>query len=66
MRLRIFTKDENSRISILLRLREMNNKRTDLLYDLCDFKIYKTENDGKEIEQYFHELKERLTDLENG
>jgi len=44
----------------------MNNKRTDLLYDLCDFKIYKTENDGKEIEQYFHELKERLTDLENG
>lgn len=66
LRLRIFTKDENSRISILLRLREMNNKRTDLLYDLCDFKIYKTENDGKEIEQYFHELKERLTDLENG
>ena len=45
----------------------MNNKRTDLLYDLCDFKnIQKQKMMEKEIEQYFHELKERLTDLENG
>lgn len=54
--LRIFTKDEKSRINILLRLRDMNEKRTDLLYDLCDFRIYRTDEDMVEIEKYLEEL----------
>lgn len=59
--LRIFTKDESSRINILLRLREMNQKRTDLLYDLCDFRIYRTDSDSREISKYLSELEDRLT-----
>lgn len=58
--LRIFTKDEKSRINILLRLRDMNEKRTDLLYDLCDFRIYKTDEDMMEIEKYLEGLNIRL------
>lgn len=58
--LRIFTKDEKSRINILLRLRDMNEKRTDLLYDLCDFRIYRTDEDMIEIDKYLEDLNDRL------
>lgn len=38
----------------------MNEKRTDLLYDLCDFRIYKTDEDMMEIEKYLEGLNIRL------
>ncbi|MEL5895035.1 AbiH family protein [Bacteroides sp. GD17] len=60
--IRIFTFDEESRIETLLQLREMNNKRTDLLYDLCDFEVYRTKDgiDKGKIDKYFGELTKRL------
>lgn len=60
--LRIFTYDEKSRRDILIQLRAMNNKRTDMLYDLCDFEIYRTGDgdDEDKIDSYFDKLKERI------
>lgn len=60
--LRIFTYDEESRRDILLQLRAMNDKRTDLLYDLCDFEIYRTkeEVDKCKINIYLEELSMRI------
>jgi hypothetical protein len=62
--LRIFTYDEKSRREVLIRLRDMNNKRTDMLYDLCDFEIYRTGDGGDEdkIDSYFEQLKKRIRD----
>ena len=58
--IRIFTYDEKSRIDILFQLRAMNNKRTDMLFDLNNFEIYRTKNDSAKIEVYLTQLTERL------
>ena len=58
--IRIFTYDEKSRIDILFQLRAMNNKRTDMLFDLNDFEIYRTKNDSDKIDIYLSLLEERL------
>ena len=38
----------------------MNNKRTDMLFDLNDFEIYRTKNDSDKIDIYLSLLEERL------
>lgn len=59
--IRIFTYDEKSRRDILIRLREMNNKRTDYIFDLCDFNLYRTKDgvDKTKIDMYLEELSDR-------
>ena len=60
--LRIFTFDENSRRNILIQLRRMNENHTNMLYDLCDFRIYRTgvSEDDEKIYSYLEDLEERL------
>ena len=64
--LRIFTYDENARRDILFQLRKMNNKRTDMIYELCDFEIYRTESgvDEYKITKYLEELVNRISMLQ--
>lgn len=59
--IRIFTGDEKSRRDILIRLREMNNKRSDYIFDLCDFNLYRTKDeiDKDKIDRYLNELAKR-------
>lgn len=59
--IRIFTSDEKSRRDILIRLREMNNKRSDYIFDLCDFNLYRTKDgiDKEKIDMYFKDLSKR-------
>ena len=59
--IRIFTGDESSRRDILIRLREMNNKRTDYIFDLCDFNLYRTneEADKDKVDTYLKDLFKR-------
>lgn len=59
---RIFTKDERSRQDILIQLRNMNQRRTQMLYEFCDFAIYRTEDmmDDDKIETYLCELRSRM------
>lgn len=61
--IRIFTYDETARQNILLQLRNMNNKKTTLLYDLNDFRIYRTApeytKDHQAIDDYCNGLKKR-------
>jgi len=55
----IFTKDENSRMELMGRLREMNNRQTGELYDLNNFHIYKNnEINGSDIEKFKNTLTE--------
>ena len=63
--IRIFTYNENSRRDILIRLREMNNKRTDYIFDLCDFNLYRTKDgiDKNKIDIYLKELFNRGEDI---
>lgn len=58
--IRIFTYDEKSRIDILFQLRAMNKKRTDMLFDLNNFEIYRTKNDSIKINDYLVGLSTRL------
>ena len=57
-KIRIFTYDENSRLEILSQLREMNERRVNYLYDLNDFRIFRTScsEDKKEIDAYLNDL----------
>lgn len=59
--IRIFTGDEKSRRDILIRLREMNNKRSDYIFDLCDFNLYRTKDgiDKEKIDMYLKDLSKR-------
>lgn len=59
---RIFTKDESSRQDILIQLRNMNQKHTQMLYEYCDFAIYRTDNmmDDDKIQAYLSELRSRM------
>ena len=54
-RIRIFTYDEPARQKILLQIRNMNDRKTNMLYDLNDFRIYRTVEDRHKIEQYCNE-----------
>lgn len=56
--IRIFTYDEDSRLDILLQLREMNNKKKNDLFDLNDFRIYCTSKneDVDDINRYCQNL----------
>lgn len=65
--LRIFTYDENARRDILFQLRKMNNKRTDMIYELCDFEIYRTKPgvDEYKITKYLGELVNRISMLQS-
>lgn len=65
--LRIFTYDEDARRDILFQLRKMNNKRTDMIYELCDFEIYRTEPgvDEYKITKYLEELVNRISMLQS-
>lgn len=59
MIIRIFTKDDKSRIDILSRLNHYNNKRTYQICDYCDFRVYKTDEGMEDIDMYFDELGRR-------
>lgn len=62
--IRIFTYDENARLNILLQLRNMNHKKTTLLYDLNDFRIYRTApeyvKDRAEMEVYCDSFERKM------
>lgn len=62
-KIRIFTRDENSRLDILYQLRIMNNKQTRMFFENADFALYRTsfEQDDDEINEYFKELKNDLS-----
>lgn len=61
-RISIFTCDDASRMSILKQLREMNQKRTDLLFSQNDLKIFMTNgSDEIKIEGFLSELKYRMS-----
>lgn len=62
IKVRIFTKDEKSRQSILIQLRNMNEKHTQMLYEYCDFAIYRTGDniDDEKIKIYLSELNNRI------
>lgn len=59
-RIRIFTYDELSRLQILLQIRNMNARKTNMLYDLNDFRIYRTSQDTAEIDAYCEDLLKRI------
>lgn len=63
--IRIFTYDEHSRRSLMMRLRAMNEKKTNLFYDLCDFAIYRTaeKKDQEKISMYLKGLEYRLKQI---
>lgn len=60
-KVRIFTYDEESRQSILIQLRNMNEKHTQMLYEYCDFAIYRIKDhiDDDKIKSYLSELEHR-------
>lgn len=60
-RITIFTYDETARISILKQLREMNDKRTDLLMNQNAFQIFMTDGcDDDKIEMFFNDFSKRV------
>lgn len=65
LRLSIFTYDHKSRMDILQQLRNMNNKKTDMLFALCDFQLFMTKeecNDRTRIDNFLGSLDCRLKD----
>lgn len=63
LRLSIFTYDHKSRMDILQQLRNMNNKKTDMLFALCDFQLFMTKeecNDRTRIDNFLGLLDRRL------
>lgn len=58
IRVRIFTYDEESRQNILVQLRNMNDKHTQMLYEYCDFAIFRIKDniDDIKIDSYLSEL----------
>lgn len=53
-KVRIFTRDEQSRQDILIQLRNMNNKQTQMLYEYSDFDIYRTSIDHEKINYFLN------------
>lgn len=52
----IFTKNEQSKRDVLWQIRIMNKNRSDYLFDLCQFEIFRTDNDQDRIEKFFQQL----------
>lgn len=59
----IFTKDEYSMRDVLWQIRIMNENRSDYLFDLCNFQIFRTEDDTKRIEAFFTNLTQEKDEL---
>lgn len=59
----IFTKDESSMRDVLWQIRIMNENRSDYLFDLCNFQIFRTEDDTKRIEAFFTNLTQEKDEL---
>lgn len=53
-KVRIFTRDEQSRQNILVQLRNMNNKQTQMLYEYSNFDIFRTAMDKDKIDNYLN------------
>ena len=63
LKLSIFTFDQDSRMNLLQQIRTMNNKRTDMLYALCEFNLFMTDpkcNDEERITNFLDQLDHRL------
>lgn len=63
LKLSIFTYDQKSRMDILQQIRNMNDKKTDMLYALCQFNLFMTKpdcNDQNRISYFLHDLERRL------
>lgn len=57
-RISIFTKDEKSMRDVLWQIRTMNENRSDYLFDLCHFEIFRTDNDQDRINTFLQKLKD--------
>lgn len=65
-RITIFTYNDSSRIEILEQLRQMNNKKTDLLFNLNQMEvIYTKDGGGYCLERFINRLKEEANSLDN-
>ena len=65
-RITIFTYNDSSRIEILEQLRQMNNKKTDLLFNLNQMEvIYTKDGGGYRLERFINRLKEEANSLDN-
>ena len=55
-RISIFTKDEKSLRDVLWQIRKMNENRSNYLFDLCNFEIFRTDNDQERINTFLKGL----------
>lgn len=55
-RISIFTKDEQSKRDVLWQIRTMNENKSDYLFDLCKFQIFRTDNDGERIKAFLNSI----------
>lgn len=62
-RISIFTKDEKSMRDVLWQIRKMNENRSDYLFDLCHFEIFRTDNDQDRINTFLQKLKDEQSDI---
>lgn len=59
----IFTKDEQSKRDVLWQIRTMNENKSDYLFDLCKFQIFRTDNDHERLEEFFSALNNEKTSM---
>lgn len=62
--IRLFTKNESSRLDLMKRLRKMNKKQISLLIDSDNFKVYRTESDSDEIIEVINYLKNNSKEID--
>lgn len=62
-RISIFTKDEYSQRDVLWQIRTMNENKSDYLFDLCKFQIFRTDNDHERLEEFFSALNNEKTSM---
>lgn len=60
----IFTKDEQSKRDVLWQIRTMNENKSDYLFDLCKFQIFRTDNDHERLEEFFSALNNEKTSMQ--
>lgn len=60
-RISIFTKNEKSMRDVLWQIRKMNDNRSDYLFDLCKFEIFRTDNDQERINTFLKGLNKTIT-----
>lgn len=56
-RISIFTQNEKSMRDVLWQIRKMNKNRSDYLFDLCHFEIFRTDDDQERIKTFIQGLK---------